>query len=263
MIIDAHNHLANDCPMEFLTSYLAQLDRAGINKVMICPTRHDSLGGNPGLLTFARQAQDRVIPFAYIDVESDPPEHIEKYHHQGFRGLKIIYTSRPYDSKEFMTHYEAAESIGMPILFHTGFLGITQGRHVNCNHYRPITLDTIARRFPDLRMLCAHMGNPWWDEGFLVMWKHRNIYCDMSGLSACRRDMDLWVKIFKPNGKIHEACEKIVFASDVVMFGDETYTDEYLRYHRELFNRIGLDDHVQKKIFSDNFLTLIGQGHSL
>ena len=129
---------------------------------------------------------------------------------------------------------------------------------MRCNDYRPITLDTIARHFPDLRMLCAHMGNPWWDEAFLVMWKHRNIYCDMSGLSACRRDLDLWVRLFKPNGKLHEALGKLVFASDQFMFGSSKYSDLYLQYHRNLFERLGVENDLAEDIFNRNFQTLLG-----
>ena len=259
MIIDAHNHLTDDFDLKNTEGYLSDLRRLEVARVMICAISHTRWGGNGAALEFKRRYPESIVVFAYIDVDRDPIEDVHKYKEQGFSGLKVIQTEEPYDHEKYMKYYQEAAKARMPILFHTGFLGLRPGRYVRCDHYRPITLDTIARYNPDLRMLCAHMGNPWWDEGFLVMWKHQNIFCDMSGLSACRRDLDLWVRLFKPNGQLHEAVSKLVFASDQFLFGSARYSEEYIEYHRRLFDLLGLDLKTQDRIFAGNFLSLIGQ----
>jgi len=45
---------------------------------------------------------------------------------------------------------------------------------------RPITLDTIACHFPELKLVGIHIGWPWVDEMIAVAYKHPNVYigCD-------------------------------------------------------------------------------------
>jgi predicted TIM-barrel fold metal-dependent hydrolase len=259
VIIDAHNHLTDDFDPAAAGQYIESLRQAGVERVMICPISHERWGGNPAPLELAQRFPEAVVAFAYIDLDRDSPEDAQRYREQGYAGLKVIQTSRPYDDERYLEHYRAAAQANLPVLFHSGFLGLRPGRYVRCDHYRPITLDTIARHFPQLRMICAHMGNPWWEEAFLVMWKHRNIYCDMSGLSACRRDLDSWVRLFKPNGELHEAANKLIFASDQFLFGSTSYSTQYIDYHDRLFGLLGLDDGARERIYSGNFLQLLSR----
>jgi predicted TIM-barrel fold metal-dependent hydrolase len=258
-IVDCHNHLTDDFNIDSADSYFVDLESAGVSRVMVCAISHTRWGGNQATLKLKRRYPERIIVFAYIDVDRDPIDDIWKYKEQGFSGLKVIQTEQRYDDQKYMKYYAEASKAEMPILFHTGFLGLRPGRYVHCDYYKPMTLDTVARYNPDLRMICAHMGNPWWDEGFLVMWKHKNIYCDMSGLSACRRDLDLWVRLFKPNGELHEATSKLVFASDQFLFGSTRYSDQYIQYHHQLFDLLGLDRESRHRILSENFLRIIGE----
>jgi len=257
LIIDAHNHLTDDFDPASVERYLSSLQQAGVEKVMICPISHERWGGNRASLELAQRYSESVVAFAYIDLDRDPPADAHRYREQGYSGLKVIQTAKSYDDKRYLKHFEAASQAGLPVLFHMGFLGLRPGRFVRCDHYRPITLDTIARHCPELRMICAHMGNPWWDEAFLVMWKHSNVYCDMSGLSACRRDLELWVRLFRPNGELHEAVGKLVFASDQFLFGSAPYSNQYIGYHNRLFDLLGLDAETRERIFSGNFLHLL------
>jgi predicted TIM-barrel fold metal-dependent hydrolase len=258
-IIDCHNHLTDDFDITGADDYFLALEEAGVGRVMVCAISHSRWGGNEATLSLKQRYPERAIVFAYIDVDRDRIDDIWKYKEQGFSGLKIIQTEERYDDRRYMKYYAEASKADMPILFHTGFLGLRPGRYVHCDYYRPISLDTIARYNPDLRMICAHMGNPWWDEGFLVMWKHKNIYCDMSGLSACRRDIDLWVRLFKPNGELHEAVSKLVFASDQFLFGSAKYSQEYIQYHQRLFDRLEMDRQSRDRIFSGNFRRIMGE----
>ena len=41
---------------------------------------------------------------------------------------------------------------------------------------RPITLDTIACDFPELKIIGIHTGWPWVEEMISVAWKHPNVY---------------------------------------------------------------------------------------
>ena len=45
---------------------------------------------------------------------------------------------------------------------------------------RPISLDTIACDFPELKIIGIHIGIPWHDEMIAMAWKHPNVFigCD-------------------------------------------------------------------------------------
>jgi predicted TIM-barrel fold metal-dependent hydrolase len=49
---------------------------------------------------------------------------------------------------------------------------------------RPIPhIDDIALDFPQLKIVCGHVGHPWTDEMIAVAWKHDNVYIDTSAYS--------------------------------------------------------------------------------
>ena len=47
---------------------------------------------------------------------------------------------------------------------------------------RPILIDAVARRHPELKIIMAHLGHPWEGETIAVIRKHPNVYADVSAL---------------------------------------------------------------------------------
>jgi predicted TIM-barrel fold metal-dependent hydrolase len=43
-------------------------------------------------------------------------------------------------------------------------------------------MDEVARRFPDLKMVMAHMAHPWQIDCIVTIRKHPNLFADISGL---------------------------------------------------------------------------------
>ena len=41
-------------------------------------------------------------------------------------------------------------------------------------------IDEVALDFPELRIVCGHIGWPWTEEMIAVAWKHRNVFIDTS-----------------------------------------------------------------------------------
>ena len=44
---------------------------------------------------------------------------------------------------------------------------------------RPAAIDCLSRRHPDLKILMAHYGNPWWEEAWKITWSSPNVYADL------------------------------------------------------------------------------------
>jgi len=66
------------------------------------------------------------------------------------------------------------------VLFHTGDTATSDGSLV---HSHPLTLDALSNERPRLRIVACHFGNPWFDDVGELIYKHENIYADVSGLT--------------------------------------------------------------------------------
>lgn len=75
--------------------------------------------------------------------------------------------------------YDAAARMGLPVLFHTG---LRNGPETVLQYAQPVLLDEVAREFPTLKILIAHMGFPWTNETITLLAKHANVFSDISWL---------------------------------------------------------------------------------
>lgn len=84
----------------------------------------------------------------------------------------------PADSRAMQIYAEAAR-LRMPVFIHPG---IHMSAEAKLDFARPVLLDEIAREFPSLKMVIAHLGFPWIDECICLLGKHPNVYADISAL---------------------------------------------------------------------------------
>jgi uncharacterized protein len=99
----------------------------------------------------------------------------------GLKGCKMgpIYQNVDPLSTPFLRICARLEELGVPMLIHQG--GTFLGPLV---HARPILLDEIALRYPELKIQVAHIGHPWIDETIVVIRKHANLFADVSALHS-------------------------------------------------------------------------------
>ena len=67
----------------------------------------------------------------------------------------------------------------LPVLLHTGTTFVSQAA-LECT--LPRHLDRVAMRFPDVKIIMAHLGHPYEGECVAVIRKHPNVYADVSAL---------------------------------------------------------------------------------
>ncbi|MFC5703879.1 amidohydrolase family protein [Cohnella faecalis] len=128
---------------------------------------------------------DRLFGFASVD-PNDPngvAEFETAIRELNLKGLKLgpIYQNFYPDAKEHFALYAKAQELNVPILWHQGTSFVPEG-YLDAS--RPAMLDPIARAFPNLKMIVAHMGHPWIDECISVVRKHPNMYMDVSALGS-------------------------------------------------------------------------------
>ena len=99
----------------------------------------------------------------------------------GLRGLKLVPTYQGYHplDERALPVYRRAEELGVPVTFH---FGTTPHPLAELEYARPIHVDELARSFPGLRIVIAHVAHPWEAEALVVCRKHPHVYADVSAL---------------------------------------------------------------------------------
>ena len=179
-IIDAHVHLH---VRSGLKVFVEACENAGIEKSFVCALPQPGMD-NTAVEKALLEYPDLVKGFAYIDLDRDKPVAIDEAYSRGFIGIKLIAPRKPYDWEGYFPLYETADQHDMPALFHTGIVARgtrTSEEGVTSANMRPVFLETIARRFPNLTVIGAHLGHPWCDEAAVVSFHNPNVYFDISG----------------------------------------------------------------------------------
>lgn len=132
---------------------------------------------------FVAQAPEKLIGFAGCDPTQ--PGHLKELKHaieqMGLRGVKMgpIYAGFDPRDERCAAVYRYCQANGLPILFHTG---TTFNHAAPLEFGRPWLLDSVAIRYPELRMVLAHCGHPFSEECLVVIRKHPHVYADVSAL---------------------------------------------------------------------------------
>lgn len=96
-------------------------------------------------------------------------------------GIKIYLGYYPFYAYDliYTPIYELAELLGVPVVFHTGDLAGTQGL---LEYAQPLQIDRVASKYPNVKFVIAHFGNPWLLDAASVVLKNPNVFVDLSGL---------------------------------------------------------------------------------
>jgi len=97
---------------------------------------------------------------------------------KGFK-VRLGYAPVFADDRVFDPLYDYAVGKTLPVLFHSGDTATSSGSLV---HAHPLTLDRLADRRSELRIVICHIGNPWIMDTAELVYKHPNVHADLSGL---------------------------------------------------------------------------------
>lgn len=82
----------------------------------------------------------------------------------------------PPDHAKWYPLYAKCVELDIPVQLQVGQSLIYDRRYPRRSVGRPITLDTVACDFPELRLIGIHLGIPWMDEMIAMAWKHPNVF---------------------------------------------------------------------------------------
>lgn len=98
----------------------------------------------------------------------------------GLRGVKLGLNYQNVDplSEQAGRVFQYAEKHGLPVLLHQGTSPV---RFADMGFAHPRHTDRIAMAFPNLRIIMAHIGHPFYADCLMVARKHPHVWIDISG----------------------------------------------------------------------------------
>ena len=265
LIVDAHIHLSNrkdDALTPFarrngLSYTLAELSRLmkenGVAHGLLLspPLTSGALLPNEQVLGLCRKSGGRLSPVVTVvpsNAGVTAALKLAKENADGVKGFKVLlgYFEVFATGRVFDRLYRYAEEQELPVMFHTGDTADSRG---SLAHSHPLTLDALANARPGMKMVACHFGNPWIEDVAELIYKHENLYADISGLavggSRYSARYSEWL-VDKLNGAIYFAGggEKVIFGTDYPV----TSYSAALR----LASRLDVDKKGREKILSGN-----------
>ena len=170
------------------------MDENGIDRVGLVNYPSPDVMGTTGSVNehaarYAAADPRRLIPYGGVHprLSKDPRGEVDEMIDMGLRMLKIhpnhqmvaanAYTEGLTTLAEI---YRRCEERGLPVLIHTGTSIFPRAR---CKYGNPLELDDVALDFPDLQIVMAHGGRPFYmGEAFFILRRHKNVWFDVSGI---------------------------------------------------------------------------------
>src|SRR5581483_4794270 len=126
---------------------------------------------------------DSLIGFLSVDPTQEGWQRELEEGHQGLglRGIKLLpmYAGFRPDEDRLDPLWRYAARHRLPVLLHTGTTFVAQAP-LECT--LPRKVDNVAIRFPEVKIIMAHLGHPYEGECIATFRKHPNVYADVSAL---------------------------------------------------------------------------------
>ena len=271
-IIDNHVHLSaypkSRAKIEELEKSMAE---NGIDAALALAAYFPRKTGgitNEQILSLTKD-HDNIPVFGSLDAENNLQEGIAELERlligdriigiKLYPGYQFVYPN----NKKLDKIYELAAKFGVPVMFHSGLAYRSPG---GIQYSRPIYFDDVAGKFPELKIIISHLGDPDIRQATAVAHKNPNVYLDFSGLisntTKSRKRSEKWKR--KNEEYITEiivnvmtdlmGTEKIIFGTDWPISSHKPY----LSLVDSLEEILGLNSKEKRQILSENILKALG-----
>lgn len=225
-----------------LKTTVAEMDHANIGQAMLSSWQGPEgvLISNESVAEAINLYPDRFFGLASVKLNK-PMQAIRELRtfvkNYNFKGLRIIQWlwNLPPTHPYYYPLYAECVNLGIPVCLQVGHTGPLMPSEVG----RPIPyIDQIAIDFPELKIVCGHIGYPWTTEMIAVATKHQNVFIDTSAYAANRYPKEL-VFYIKNHGQ-----NKVLFGTNYPMITPTKCLAD--------FDSLDLDKKVQQKFLYEN-----------
>lgn len=148
------------------------------------------------------------------------------------------------DHARWYPFYAKCVELDIPVQLQVGQSMLYDPSHRLRSVGRPITLDSVACDFPELKLIGIHVGIPWTDEMIAMAWKHPNVYIGTDAHSP-KYWPDSFVKFINSYGQ-----DKVIFGTDFPIL-------DFERTRAEI-DALNLRPVAKRKLMRDNVLRIYG-----
>ncbi len=197
---------------------LASMDAAGVEVGLLSAWRGPNgldLVSNDEVAGWVAAHPDRFAGVATVDLDR-PMEAVRELRRrvdEGFVALRVVpwLWRLPPTDRRYYPLFAACVDLGVPFCTQVGHTGPLRPSETG----RPIPyIDEVALDFPELVMVCGHVGYPWTEEMVAVARKHPNVYIDTSAYTTKRLPDELVAFMKTSTGQ-----RKVLFGSNYPMIG--------------------------------------------
>ena len=229
---------------------IAAMDAAGVDFGLLSAwsgPRQAPLISNDEVAEWVAAHPSRFAGLAAVDL-ARPMEAVRELRRcvgdLGFKGLRLIpwlWEAPPTDRRYYPLYAECVD-LGVPFFTQVGHTGPLRPSETG----RPIPyVDQVAIDFPELVIVCGHVGYPWTEEMITLARKHENVYVDTSAYTARRYPAELVTYMKSRSGR-----RKVMFGTNYPMV--------LPRQALEDLGDLGLDDEVRDLFLAGNAQRVLG-----
>jgi len=192
-IIDVHTHLNNYHEdrvvsiSECLDNLLTEMDKNSIDHSLVL-TSYKVTEHRPPTRDVIRAIEKHknistVAGISFLNYKQSDLREIAEYLESGLVKALKLYPGYepfyPYD-KRCQVIYDLATEFDVPVMFHTGDTYSPKGK---LRYSHPLIIDDVAVDNPEMKIVICHLGNPWIRDCMEVVYKNKNVFTDVSGLT--------------------------------------------------------------------------------
>jgi len=247
-IWDLHGHLSGSgrTPEESISRSLKYADRMGIRRVVVSmgmshsydPSPEDLRRQNDDVLRAIRHAPDRVFGFVYLNPKHGPEslKELDRCVRDGpMVGVKLWVAVHCNDPRLDPIVRRAAQ-LKAAIYQHTYW----RTAELLSGESNPADLAELARRHPDVQLVCGHTGNDW-ERGIRAIRPAKNVSVDLSGCDPTAGMVEMAVRELGP--------ERVIYGSD---FPGRSFASQLAKVYSA-----DLPDAARRLILAENLRSLL------
>lgn len=172
-----------------LEEMIDDMDQAGVDRVILSSFEYEGVQvvSNAQVAEAVRKYPRRFVGCGTVDPRGKPMKVLDQIKRMVEEQNMICLRLEPYaygdgtvgtppNAKMYWPLYVKCIELDIAVSVQVGHTGPLLPSEAG----RPIYLDEVALAFPELRIIGAHLGQPWHEEMMILAWKHPNVYIETS-----------------------------------------------------------------------------------